>query len=478
MVAQPAYEAVVDDFFKTLSEEELELRNCAGTLYTYNGGAWGIISAAETARFEQILYTVALEQGFPIAEKMRGLWLTLKLRAPLLDYELLDEKTLLALPNGTLDPKDGTLYPHDPDHYTTRRLAIEYDPEAECPEWLLMLDRIFSDKSEEAREEHKTFLQEFFGMALCGFKPGTARDLRKALILYGESGTAKTSVAEVLRRFFRTDEVCAENIDQLSKDYGLASLVAARALISDDAVGKKSTADPKTLKKLITGEPLTANRKYKDKQDFRFRGPIVFTTNVKPEIKDESDALFNRTVLLTFDYQFTKEDKERLGMYREVVPYLEAHDEFSGILNWAIQGMTRALEIQRYSAIAEASESSRVWRAENDVCFDFLSKFAVADKKAYCSVPLLSRVISLYAEEEHHVRRDDHSPKKTSNRLVREVRSTVKGTKVVRMDRSDVSGNVIVGLRINDEGLAWEKMAKERGLVLPGVRWRLNGKVL
>jgi hypothetical protein len=282
----------------------------------------------------------------------------------------------------------------------------------------------------------------------------------------------------VLREFFHIGEVASENIDQISKDFGLAGVASARALIADDAVKVKSKVDPAVLKKLITGEPMTANVKYKEARNFRFRGPVVITTNVRPQIKDETDAMYNRVALLTFERKFTAADKAKLHPHRNVVAYLKHHDEFPGILNWAIKGGQRARELGHLGRLAEATANVQQWRSENDVVFDFLTRYGEPDKSSYCSVPLLAQMLSCFAEEEHHAPRGEYAPKKVSNRLVSELESLVPGATTKRLDRTDVSGNTIVGLRISDEGVLWEKRSRERGLVPVGVKWKINGKVL
>lgn len=470
MVAQILYDNVVDDVLETLAERGTLIRNCAGTLYTYKAGAWGVISPAEMAAIDKLMYIASDEHTFPFAEKVKGLWATIKARVDEIEIEQLDAQVWIALPNGTLDPSTGDLHKHNPAHLTTRRVAIEYKPKAKCPAWLKMLAGTMVDKTPETRAAYMSFLQEFFGMAMCGFNPSTPRELRKALILYGQSGTAKTSgVADVLRQFFHPDELCADNVDQLSKDFGLARLAAARALISDDAVREKSKPDANVLKKLITGEPMTATRKYKDQQDFRFRGPVVFTTNNKPKIEDETDALFNRTVLLTFDYEFTEKDRALLNG-KTPVDVLREAGEFPGIMNWALEGMERARAAGKYSSVSEAQESSKVWRSENDPTYDFLSKYGTFDPKLFCSVPMLARMISVYSQDEHH---REVSPKAVANRLKRETKKLVKGVEIVR---DEASGDVLHGLKLSAEGMLWARRAKD--MVPEGVKWAINGKVL
>lgn len=474
MVSQGLYDNVVDDVLSRLQEEGLQIRSFETTIYAYQGGAWALMSNSQLGLTERLMYEASHEHSLSFAEKKSGLWNTFKAKVTentMSDIEL-DKHVLIACPNGTLDPYTGTLKDHDPDDYTTRRIAIEYHPRAKCPEWLAMLERCMPDKDERTREAYIDFLQEFYGMALCGFNERTPRDLRKALILYGASGTAKTSgIADTLREFFHAHELCSENVDQLSSAFGLQSLAHARALISDDAISSRSRPDPNILKKLITGEPMTANRKYKEAQGFRFRGPVVFTTNNKPKIDDESDALFNRTVLLTFDYVFQPEDKKLLkGM--TPVAFLHSKKEFPGILNWALAGMIRARENGRYTSIDEADVSNKAWRAENDPTFALLTRYGVPDKTSFVHVPLLARMVNVYSEEEF----DKKTTIQTASlRIRREASKLIKGA---RVERADDGSEMLVGVKFSSDGVIWEKRARSRGKIPEGVKWQVNGKTI
>ncbi len=443
----------------------------------YQNGAWGVMSVEQYAELEQILYRAGVAQNFPIAEKRKIAWGNVMMRVPRLDYEMLDKDILLACPNGTLDPFTGTITTHSPDFYTTRRIMVPYDPDATCPEWEAMLLRCLEGKPASVQEEYIDYLQMAFGAALFGSTPDTPRDMRKATILWGKSDTGKTTIAEVLKAFFHPAEVADESIDQLGSQFGLQRVMSARALIADDVAKKKSKLDPAVLKKLITGESMTAQVKFQPNRSFRFRGPIMLTTNVRPEISDESNAMYNRLVVLKFDREFKPEDKAQLGGL-SAVGFLKKHNQFPGILNWSIVGGRRLHNLGQFNRIGEAKENAKEWRAENDVVFDFVTRYGVKDKGAYCSVPLLAQMIATYAIEEHHAPKGLYPPKKVANLLVREVEASVPGTRVERIDRKDTSGNVILGLRINDEGVLWEARTREAGNLPHGVRWKLNGKAL
>ena len=66
-----------------------------------------------------------------------------------LDDRLLDKRPeLLNCVNGTVDLRTGELYPHDRGHHLTQVAPMEYQPDAECPEFAAFLERTFDGDHE------------------------------------------------------------------------------------------------------------------------------------------------------------------------------------------------------------------------------------------------------------------------------------------------------------------------------------------
>lgn len=478
MPTQQKYDLMSDDFLRVVAEGGRQLKVFERTLYVYEHGAWTVASPMQLDELDKVMAAVCTEQNFPFSEKYTQAWRTVKVRVELLDGQGLDKEPLIVLPNGTLDVMTGDLYDHSPDLLTTRQVAIPYDPDAECPRWLEALDRIVEDKTAEVAQQYKEFLQQWFGLALVGFESvNNARGMRKLLVLHGPHGSAKSSVADVLRELFGSANTASEDIDQLCSRFGLANLVRSKAYIADDAVGLNSKVDAKVLKKIITGEPLTADRKNKDSVQFRFNGPAVITTNVLPTIKDTSHALYGRTVLLSFTRQFTADDAVRdFGEHRNLIKYLHAHGEFPGILNWAMEGLRIVAKSGHLPALADSADAADEWRSANDPVFDFLSKHCEYDPSTYNYVPALAGAISAYAELEHSDR--TYTPRRCSQLLFQEALNVLPGVSRERKQKDKSPHRCVVGLRISEEGLGYLATAHEKGLFPSKAKWPSNLAVL
>lgn len=467
MVALEKYHQTTEAFLLAVRESGRDLMLCNRIMYLYDGGAWTAVTSTTQDELDRILKQVADNEQFPYAEKYVQLWRNIRAELPVLPPPKLDARGWIALPNGTLDPTTREMHPHESEHYITRRAAIEYKPVAKCPRWLKMLDRMVDDpeRTKAQKNEYKLFLQMWFGLSLTGYR-NFGRHFRKMLVLYGPQGTAKSSVAAVARQLLGSGNVASDSVDQLSSRFGLASVVGSVAIISDDAVGMGTKVRAEVFKKLVTGEPLAADRKGKDVVQFEFHGPVMLTTNNLPEVRDSTNALYGRTVVLAFTRQFTKEDAARdFDGEKSAVAYLAKHDEFPGILNWALDGLAMASEMDGLPEIAEATDIAKTWRAENDPVYAFLTEHCEFDEGVY-NYPLpVSAAISVYAETQMGTR--EFPTRRVAGMVGRNVQDIVPGTRRGRRQLWKDQMRCYVGLRISESGLQFVRAAKERGLLPP-----------
>lgn len=463
MVSLEKYAETHKAFVSKFTEDDKELRVCDNALYMYQDGAWAAVGMTELNRLDRALKDTADDTQFPYAEKYSQLWRHIKASLPLIEPDELDKSGYISLPNGTLDPLTGTLYSHDPDHLTTRKVAVPYDAKAKCPRWEAMLDRILEDKDEKTRKQYIDFLQQWFGLALVGYRKYSGRPYRKLLFLYGAEGTGKSTLADVLRELIGEGDIASESVDQLSSRFGLASVVRSRAIVSDDAVGGSSKVEAAVLKKLVTGEPMTADRKMQHVVSFRYYGPIMITANKLPEVKDATHALYGRCVVLTLDRQFTSEDAKRdlLG-YTSVMDMLRKKKEMPGILNWALKGLAKVVDNHKLPDVTEAIDAANTWREDNDPVYAFLREHCTYDPDVYNYQVPLAWAVSVYAETQMADR--TYTPRRVKTLLGREAKNVIRGVQVGSKQWQKSPNRIMMGLRIDEQGWAYYQKAREKGI--------------
>lgn len=470
------FQGIATRFIRQMTDDGFVLGGFGNDLWLYENGAWGPATKAQLDDCERVLYTIGGEYNVSFAEKTKQIWKSVLMEVQAVSPEQMDRRSLIALPNGTLDAINLTLSEHDPEDMTTRRLAIPFDAEAECPEWLQMLDRIVEDKDEKDAEEYKNFIQEFFGISLVSSQEVSGRDFRKLLVMYGNPATGKSSIADVLRAFFSIGDVCSDDLAFVGSRFGLANLSRAKAWIADDAVERKTQLASGAIKKLITGEPITADRKNKDATSFRYWGPALITTNVRPRVDDESDAVYKRAVLLTFNREFGARDAQRLGKSRRVVPFLREKGEFPGILRWAMIGLHRALERGSISNVRESDEEKAAWREENDPVHAFVKRCCVYDPTVQTQSVAVAAGISELASSSFSDR--TYAASRIERTLANEVTRAMPGVKKKQVRFGPMVATAFIGLRVTEDGLAWITAAKEKGTIPGKQNPKVNEKVL
>jgi putative DNA primase/helicase len=447
-----------------------------GVLYLYRDGAWTAETNLEYERHEKLLVAVCASANFPSATQLKPLQKIISVMCTPEQDTPWDSEPLLACSNGTLDLNTLELRDHSPTDYCTRSVSVPYDPSRECPEWLLMLDRVFQDHTEKDRTEAVDFLQEYFGIGIASRADHLKhRGLRKMLILVGPGGTGKSTIASMLRRFMSTEKTCTATLETLSERFGPSTLLGKQAIIADDAISKRTKANTNLLKKLVTGDEITVDRKNIAAAQYRFNGPIVFTANSMPDVSDDdTDAVYKRLVTIECTHQFTDEDRATLG-HADAIQHVENVGELPGVLNWALAGYVRAVTRGSLAEPKLASSVSDATRAEQNPAYDFLKRFVVFDPQIYCRVTPIAAAVAVYANDEHNQKWSRKSSSSVVSRIVQDV---CRGVKKGRVSEHGIQSRVYVGMRLLDEGKAYVALAKEKGLFVKGADTAVNERVL
>lgn len=429
-----------------------------GQWHEYKDGAWFPWSSGHRTAFESTLHRLASLREFPYSTAHTAIWRTLSAALGREHVVRFDPEPMLVCDNGTYFLAANKIKKHSPEHMATRRVSLAVDPDAECPLWLEMLHRMFEDQSKASRQENIKFLQEWMGVAIVG-GANVNRDLRKGVFLYGEKRTGKSTVADVLTRLLGGDEcVASSNLMALSSRFGLAPLIGKAALITSEAANTKTEADSNTLKCLITGDLMQADRKGQDAVPFRFHGPVVFTTNTLPKVSEETDALYDRFVVLEFTRQFSPDDvKKTLDGHKDGLAYLEANDELPGVLNWALDGYDEAVKRGRFSMPASAMSATDRFRRQNDRVYDFIVTCLEYDQKTACATEPVAIACVEFALANHDARL---AVAAATRAISRQIKSTIPGV-VPEMGYHDKQQFRAYGrLKLNKEGLDYLRLAE------------------
>lgn len=308
-----------------------------GFIYHYEAGVW--VAESEGKLFVkgliyQFKHKKSHYEALDMAKTMSTLWAVKELPA--------SNPNMITLKNGTMNVATMTLEAHSPDHYNYSGMDFDYDETAQCPQWLKFLDDTFC--LDRDKEEKIAFLQEWFGYLLI---PDTRFHLM--VWLYGGGANGKSIVTNMARELLGQHSVSSIPLGKLGDRFMVAESQGKLANIVDE-IGSDGVMHDDVLKKIVSGDPLQAERKNQPPFSFTPTARIFAATNALPQSKDSSHGLDRRLTILTFNRTLSPEE-----MDRDLPSKLKT--ELPGIFVWALNGLKRLQAADKFTEVPSAIEA-------------------------------------------------------------------------------------------------------------------------
>ncbi|MCW6111622.1 CHC2 zinc finger domain-containing protein [Clostridium sporogenes] len=178
------------------------------------------------------------------------------------------------------------------------------------------------------------FLQQFAGACLMP----NARLMKAALMISGAKGTGKSTFIEPLQEML-TGLFEAYDLKTLEEDkYILSYLVNKKCILSTDDGGKPLETCHR-LKKLIYGESVPTDRKFKSNVSLILNLAIIIGLNDIPKFNDPSNAIFDRLHFVEFKRKIRGTDKEDPHFIEKI-----KQNEMLEVINFALDGLLKLLK--------------------------------------------------------------------------------------------------------------------------------------
>jgi putative DNA primase/helicase len=170
-------------------------------------------------------------------------------------------------------------------------------------------------------------------------------------------------------------------------------------------------------------------RKNKTSVEARFDIPVLLTMNAFPIIRDSSDAVYNRTLVLPMTSSTAEKDSREIA--REVIG-----GELSGVLNWAIAGWRRLRDRGWFDPPPVMQAAVAEFKGQNNPFADFSSVFLVKSERMMVLRHDLIQVFNAWYKVEFS------NKEWSGHRIAKALRGTIDG--VIGDDTS--KGRVWVGI--------------------------------
>jgi putative DNA primase/helicase len=264
--------------------------------------------------------------------------------------------TKIVFQNGTYD-FDKDLFEEDTyykEEFNTKIINCNYI-EGDLTNWNNYLTTTFKDE-----EECIQLVQEMIGYVLypsCNFE--------KSFILYGSGSNGKSVLLNVIQNIIGEYNTSFISMKDLEKSFVRVNLLDKSLNISSEL--EPSIYSTENFKKIVSGESVEAQFKYKDSFHFKNKAKLLFAMNQLSFIKDVSDGLFRRLSIIPFNNKFTSEN-------RDINLIDKLNTEKDHIAFWAIQGLKRLLLNKKFTFVEIVDELNQEMKENSSPVIRFFNE--------------------------------------------------------------------------------------------------------
>jgi putative DNA primase/helicase len=245
--------------------------------------------------------------------------------------------SLLPVRNGTVNLRTGDLLDFDPEMYWTKRIEIDYDPEATAPTFLGHLEFTLPDDlvlPERERtfdgKELRDWLQIAAGYSLTGM---TSEQV--FFVCQGPGGTGKSVFLDAIRDATGDFGVVASSETVMVRAPGqhtedLARLLGRRVVTASELESNRKMSSA-IVKNVTGGEPIAARVMRGNTFNFVPSFKLWQGTNVWPSASAEDTGIWRRVVAIPWT-RVIQDDEKDLSIEARI------SREREGILAWMVQG--------------------------------------------------------------------------------------------------------------------------------------------
>lgn len=331
--------------------EAYNIKTVNGQLYVYEDGYY--------QRDERIIEGKMIELFPGIRQTQRAevlSYLRIKTHTKLTDIKV--NPYVINLKNTRLDIRTGKCLEFDPSALEFDRIPVVYDPSAYCADLDKMLNRVFCGDREVIN-----LFEEMVGYCLIK----SAR-YQKAFILVGSGSNGKSTILNLLEAFLGSGNFSTLPLEKVCDRFNMAELENMLANIGDD-IDNVTIRDSGTLKKMISGESLTVERKGERPFTLAPYATHIYSANAIPRSFDKSEGFYRRWLLVPFNAKFSADDADYDPL---IYDKITTETALSYLLNIAIRGAKRLLKRGKFTEPQSVRDALDSYRTDNSTTLSWI----------------------------------------------------------------------------------------------------------
>lgn len=281
-------------------------------------------------------------------------------------------KNLVNLNNVIVDLRTAKPSPHNRDMMFMKKINIDYNPNADSPEWREVLEQIFDGDYEKI-----AFLQRFAGYSMTG-----ETKEQKALFLHGPGGNGKGVVSNSLLRVFQDLGTLARKdmfMQTHLKDHSdNASILLGKRLVCVSETERKDRLNQGFFKDVTGGDRIRGRFMRCESFEYFPECKLWFSTNFLPRIDDTTESVWRRILVLKFDHIFETPDVN-------LIERLSTPENQQGILKWVIDG-SKSYNEDGLCIPSVIINDTKAYRGEEDKLGRYMEECVEFGPDYFCSI--------------------------------------------------------------------------------------------
>jgi P4 family phage/plasmid primase-like protien len=329
------------------------------TIYYWDGKRW--LANGESV-IEDVIDRSIGDLGY--AKGYTELFRRLRKQTKVLKFDA--DLEIINLKNGRYNWKTKEFIEHSAnDPYPSLiQYPIEYDPTAIYPNKIdLIIEKLTPNKL------YQIALKEW--AAYCFYR---AYLIKKALMMYGPSGTSKSIFDELLVNMLGAENCNAVPLDRITNNiFAVAGLKDK----SRNNCGETPATEIKAFNnfKALTGrDQINSDVKFKDAVKFWNFAKIEFMLNEVFKTKDKTDAFYDRLLIILFLHKFTDEEKVQDV---ELLKAIKDPKELSGFFNECMELLPALIDRKAFSYNPSAYEIEKLFNQLSEPIKEFVDRFVI-----------------------------------------------------------------------------------------------------
>jgi len=336
--------------------DRAEIRHWDGKFREWSGIYWAEKDAAELRQHITTRYS-----GLPTCKRdgdYDGILRTFRnmVTKPLAEVPIVG----INFVNGFLTA-EGELVSHDAKFGQVHVLPYSYVPEkaAMAPKFFKLLKDAWGGDVDG--DDKVLALQE----ALCATLFGLGPKMSRAVLLYGEAGSGKSTILKILEGLLPPELVSATSPNQWADKFLPAQMVGKMLNIGGE-MHEKSKIDGQIFKQIITGDPITVQ--HKNQQAFKVSPGCMhwFASNHLPQSDDMSEGFLRRWLILVFNLALAEAERN-INLAEDILL-----DEREAIVAWAVSALGRLAKQNCYTLPRSHGETIERVLVSLDTVFSFI----------------------------------------------------------------------------------------------------------